>query len=145
MTAKAMDNIAPVTYIDAAGNPTANTCVLTATLDATARRAPLPRGFNGNWIRVLPVGAAVRWTLFAVLQGNTVPAAATVLAAPAAADPPTNNTTSGSYVPDGQEKERESPYVPEGATLYIAWQGSGAGTFLQIEKGSGRPGTVSEP
>lgn len=145
MTDKAKDNIAPVTLVDAAGAPSANTTVLTATLDTTARIAPLPRGFHGNWIRVRPVGAAVRWTLLVILQGNSVPAAATVMANPAAADPPTNNGTSGSYVPDGTEVEREGPHVPEGARLYIAWLGQGAGTFLQIEKGSGRPGWVNEP
>jgi hypothetical protein len=145
MSGKAADSIAPVTLIDSSGTPTANTCTLTATITGSAQRAALPAGFNGSFIRVRPVGAAVRWTLFVVPAGGTVPAAASILVAPTPADPPTNNTTTGSYVPDGIEVEREAPYVAPGGTLYIAWLGSAAGTFLQIEKGSGKPGVVAEP
>lgn len=141
MTAKAMDSIAP------SGNGTDNTLTGVATLDTTQRNAPLPRGFNGNYIRVKPVGAAVRWLLAVVAQGVAEPAANTMIdnATATAADPPTFGAKIGSHVADGVEVERECPYVPEGSVLYIAWQGLGAGTFLQIEKGSGKPFTTLEP
>lgn len=140
MTAKALDNIAPT------GNGTDNSLTGVATLDATQRRAALPNGFAGNWIRVKPVGAAVRWLLQVVLQGAAVPGAAAMIdnATAIAADPPTFGPKIGEHVADGIEVERECPNIPPGAALYIAWQGLGAGTFLQIEKGSGKPFTTNE-
>jgi len=138
MTAKALDNIAPV------GDGTNPTLTGVATLDATQRRAALPVGFHGNWIRIKPVGAAVRWVLRALPAGAAVPTAASMIdnATAVAADPPTFGAAIGSHVADGVEVERECPYVPPGGSLYIGWQGLGAGTFLQIEKGSGKPSTT---
>lgn len=141
MSSKAFDNIAPT------GDGSADALTLVATLDATARRAPLPRGFGGNFIRIMPIGAAVRWKLQIVLQGAVVPAALAMIdnATATVNDPPRQGPLIGSYVADGREVERECPYIPDGAALYIAWQGAGAGTFLQIEKGSGKAFTLNEP
>lgn len=139
MTAKASDNIAP------SQDGTNNTLTMLATLDTTARFMALPAGFQGNFFRVRPVGAAVRWVVRCVPQGGTVPANALAMidaTVAVAADPPAQNPKLGSYVPDGVEVERELPYC--NGTLYLAWQGTGAGTFVQFEKGSGKPATVLE-
>jgi len=138
MTLKATDSIAP------SGDGTNNTTTLVATLDATARVFALPEGFKGNFIRIRPVGTAVRWVVRCVPAGTAAPTGAQMIAAPAAADPPTQGPLVGSYVPDGIEVERELPYCTNGGTLYLGWQGSGAGTFMQIEKGSGKPATLLE-
>lgn len=146
MTAKAMDSIAP------SGNGTDNTLTGVATLDATQRVFALPDGFASNYIRVKPVGAAVRWVVraVAVLPGATgivAPTAANMIdnATATAADPPSFGPKVGSHVADGVEVERELPGLPpNGGKLYFAWQGLGAGTFLQIEKGSGKPATTTE-
>jgi len=140
MTDKAKDSIAPV------GNGTGSTTVGVGTLDATARRFVLAGGFSGNWIRVKPVGAAVRWVVRVLEQGAAVPAAAAIIdnATATPADPPTFGALVGSHVADGTEVERELPYAPPGGSLVFAWQGLGAGTFIQIEKGSGRPGNLNE-
>jgi hypothetical protein len=140
MTAKSMDSIAP------SQDGTLNTLTMMATLDATARFFALPAGFQGNYLRVRPVGAAVRWVVRGVPQGGTPPANALAMidaTVAVAADPPAQSPKLGSYVPDGTEVERELPYC--NGTLYIAWQGTGAGTFVQFEKGSGKPATVLEP
>ena len=141
MTAKAMDSIAP------SQDGVLNTLSLVGTLDTTARFFALPAGFNGNWIRVTPVGAAVRWVVRCVARGGTAPADALAMidnSTATPADPPAAGTKVGSYVPDGQTVERELPYC--NGTLYFAWQGAAAGAGgLQIEKGSGKPATVLEP
>lgn len=140
MTLRATDSIAP------SQDGTNNTLTMVATLDTTARYMALPAGFPGNFIRVRPVGAAVRWVVRCVAQGGTPPANALAMidnSTATAADPPSQGPKIGSYVPDGVEVERELPYC--NGTLYLAWQGTGAGTFLQIEKGSGKPATVLEP
>jgi len=140
MTAKAMDSIAP------SGNGTDNTLTGVATLDATQRVFALPAGFGGNFIRVKPVGAAVRWVVRAVAQGVAAPTAANMIdnATATVTDPPTFGPKVGSHVADGVEVERELPGLPPGGTIYFAWQGLGAGTFLQIEKGSGKLATTTE-
>lgn len=141
MTTKAMDSIAP------SGNGTDNTLTLVGTLDGTARIFALPAGFRGNYIRVKPVGAAVRWVVRVVPQGTALPAANTVIDNTTAtpADPPTGGTKIGSHVADGVEVERELPYADRGSVIWFAWQGLAAGTFIQIEKGSGKPASVNEP
>lgn len=140
MTAKAMDSIAP------SGNGTDNTLTGVAILDLVQRVSALPDGFGGNYIRVKPVGAAVRWVVRAVAAGVAAPTAANMIdnATAVAADPPTFGPKIGSHVADGIEAERELPGLPPGGKLYFAWQGLGAGTFLQIEKGSGKPATTTE-
>lgn len=141
MTDKAKDSIAP------SGNGVENTLTLVGTLDATARIFALPAGYRGNWIRVKPVGAAVRWIVRVVPQNTALPAAATVIdnATAVAADPPTGGTKIGSHVADGFEVERELPYADGGSVIWFAWQGLAVGTFLQIEKGSGKPAAPNEP
>lgn len=136
MTAKAMDSIALV------GDGTNNTPTATGELNTTARITALPAGFGGNFLRVRAVGAALRWVVRVVAQGGAAPAASDLIdnAQALTGTSLTFNTKIGSYVPDGTEVERELPYVPDGSTLYFAWQGLGAGTFIQIEKGSGKPG-----
>ncbi|HKY41386.1 MAG TPA: hypothetical protein VJN18_35880 [Polyangiaceae bacterium] len=140
MTAKAMDSIALV------GDGTSNTPTATAELTTTARISALPAGFSGNWIRVKMVGAAGRWVCRVVAQGGAAPAASDLIDNTQALTGTslTFNTKIGSHVSDGETVERELPSIPSGATLYFAWQGLAAGTFIQIEKGSGKPGSVSE-
>lgn len=137
MSAKATDSIAP------SGDGTNSNTTLVATLDGTARVFALPDGFKGNFIRVMPVGAGVRWVVRCVPPGGAAPTGAQMNVAPVPADPPQQGTTVGSFVADGREVERELPYCQ--GTLYFGWLGTGAGTFLQIEKGSGRPATILEP
>ncbi len=140
MTAKAMDSIALV------GDGTNNTPTATGEISTTARISVLPPGFHGNWLRVRAVGAALRWVVRVVAQGVAAPAASDLIDNTQATAGTTLafNTKIGSYVADGEEIERELPTVPPGSTLYFAWQGLGAGTFIQIEKGSGMPGRVNE-
>jgi hypothetical protein len=138
MTLKAQDSIAP------AGDGTNPTTVLYGTITGVAQVFALPEGFKGNWIRVRPVGAAVRWVVRAVAQGVAAPTGAAMNVAPVPADPPQQSATNGSYVPDGTMDERELPYCLPGGTLYFGWLGSAAGTFIQIEKGSGKPATLLE-
>lgn len=137
MTTKAMDSIAPV------GDGTNPTTVGVGTLDATARLWPMPPGYGGNWLRVKPVGAAVRWVVTVVKQGVSAPTAAQMIdnTTAVAAEPPAFGAKIGEHVADGVEVERELPTVQPGETLYFAWQGLALGTFLQVEKGSGMPGT----
>jgi len=139
MTLKATDSIAP------SGDGTNNTTVLYGTLDTTARVFALPDGFRGNWIRVRPVGAAVRWVVRCLPIGSSAPTGAQMNVLPVPADPPQQATTNGSYVPDGEMMERELPYCSPGGTLYFGWLGAAAGTFIQIEKGSGKSATLLEP
>jgi hypothetical protein len=138
MTAKAMDSIAP------SGDGTNPTTVMVATLDTTARVVALPDGFKGNFIRIRPVGAAVRWVVRCLPQGSAAPTGAQMNVTPVPADPPQQSITNGSYVPDGTEVERELPYCAPGGTIYLGWLGAAAGTFLQIEKGSGKHSTLLE-
>ena len=139
MTAKALDNMAP------SGDGTNATTVLVGTITGVAQVFALPEGFKGNWIRVRPVGAAVRWVVRCVAQGGAAPTGAQMNVAAVPADPPQQAATLGSYVPDGTEVERELPNCPPGSTMYFGWLGSAAGTFIQIEKGSGQPATLTIP
>lgn len=140
MTAKAMDSIALV------GDGTNNTPTATGELTTTARITALPDGFRGQFLRVRMVGAAGRWVVRIVAAGGAAPAAGDLIdnAQALTGTTLTFNTKIGSYVPDGTEVERELPYWPNGSTCHFAWQGTGAGTFIQIEKGSGKPGTTAD-
>src|SRR3990167_8184991 len=129
---KVEDNIALV------GDGTNNTPTATGEISTTARITALPAGFHGNWIRVRAVGAGLRWVTRVVAQTGAVPVAGDLIDNSQATAGTTLafGTKIGSYVGDGDEGERLLPYVPNGATLYFAWQGLAAGTFIQIEKGS---------
>lgn len=145
MQSKAAESLAPT------GNGTDVTTVIMFTLDATARSVALPASFWGQYIRVMPVGAAVRW----FLSNNKAAAIDNTVAVAGVGG--TQNAKLGSYIADGTERERLCPYPPttnSGATvsganvdgnIYLCWQGSGAGTFLQVEKGSGKPYVTTDP
>lgn len=147
MTAKALDNVAPFTITDGTNSvPTNNTPCGDASLDTTARMAALPVSFASNWIRVRPVGAAVRWLTVALQSSVSAPTASNFLDKTQATHAAglQFSTKIGRYVPDGTEDEKELPGVPPGYTLWFVWQGEAAGTFLQVEKGSGKPGSATE-
>jgi hypothetical protein len=142
MTLKATDSIAPFTQTDGTNTaPTTNTCSGDASLDTTARAAALGSGYPGNFLRVRPVGAAVRWLVVSMANGVT-PTAANFIDNTQATHAAglQFNTKIGSYVPDGVEVERELPGIAPGNVLWFIWQGLAAGTFVQVEKGSGKPG-----
>jgi hypothetical protein len=134
---KAEDMVAP------SGDGTNNTTVVTFTLDATARNVELPAFLYGEFIRITPFGANVYWylsrNLAAAVDRTVTPSAGTAKQA----------ANLGSRLADGFTVERLCPYVPSNtdqatpAKLYLVYQGDAAGTVLQIEKGSGRPYTVT--
>ncbi len=143
MTLKATDSIAPFTVTNGTDvAPTTNTCSGDASLDTTARMAVLGSGYPGNFIRVRPVGAAVRWLVVSLNASVTNPTASNFIDNTQATHAAglQFNTKIGSFVPDGIEVERELPGVASGNVLWFVWQGLAAGTFLQVEKGSGKPG-----
>lgn len=126
MDQKSSDSLSPT------GNGTDPTTVIALTLTTTARRIALPRGFYGEFFRVLAVGANAYWFL-------STSASAAVDRTIAPTDGGTTNASLGSYLPNGQERERVCPYADNSTTIYLCWQGDAAGTLFQIEKGSGRP------
>lgn len=147
MTAKALDNIAPFTVTDGTNvAPTNNTISGDASLDATARMAALPAGFAGNWIRVRTVGAGVRWLVVALNANVPAPTAANFIDNTQATHAAglQFNTKIGSFIPADTEVERELPNCSPSQVLWFVWQGTAAGTFLQVEKGSGKPGSAAE-
>lgn len=127
------------------GNGTDATTILVFTLTTTARNAVLPRGLYGNWIRVIPVGANMYWYL---AKGTTGGAAASAAVATAASTTGSatgaTGATVGSYLANGLERERLCPNANADESVYLCWVGDGAGTFLQVEKSSGKPMTNSE-
>lgn len=128
------------------GDGTNNTPTATGEISTTARITELPAGFYGNWIRVKAVGAGLRWVVRVVAATAAAPAASDLIdnAQATAGTTLAFNTKIGSHVGDGTEVERLLPYVGSGFKLYFAWQGLAAGTFIQIEKGSGKPATSTE-
>jgi hypothetical protein len=127
------------------GDGVAVTTIVLFTLDTTARSVALPSAFWGQFIRVMPIGANVRW----FLSNNKAAAVDVTVAVPTAAG--ATNAKLGSYIANGTERERICPSpatVSGGAVvgsatidgnIYLCWQGDAVGTFLQVEKGSGRP------
>jgi hypothetical protein len=117
------------------GDGTANTTVAAYLLDTTARNSALPAYMYGEIIRVTPFGGNAWWYI------STSDSAA-VDRTVAATDAGATGATVGSRVANGVTVERLCPYVRQGETLYLVWQGDATGV-LQVEKGSGRPFTVT--
>jgi hypothetical protein len=129
---KAEDMVAP------SGDGTNNTTVLALTLDTTARNIELPPYMYGEFIRLTPFGANVYWfisTSASAAVDRTTAAGATSALASAA--------TRGSRLDNGSTIERLCGYARPGQKLYLCYQGSAAGDFLQIEKASGKPQAVT--
>lgn len=128
------------------GDGTNATTVDVFTLTTTARNAPLPRGFYGNFVRIIPVGANMYWFL---AKGTTGGAAASAAVAAAASNTGSNSgstgATVGSYLANGAERQVLCPNANADETVYICWVGDGAGTFMQVEKSSGKPMTNADP
>lgn len=126
---KAADCLAPT------GDGTNVTTVVAFTLTTTARNVALPRGFYGEFIRVLAVGANAYW----FLSKN---ASAAVDRTVAPADAGQTNVSLGSYLANGDSREVECPGANSSETVYLCWQGDAAGTLFEVSKASGRPFTV---
>lgn len=127
---KAEDMLAP------SGDGTSDTTIVAYTLDTTARNAALPAFLYGEFIRVTPFGANVWW----YISTSSIAAVDRAVAATPTGEQAANL---GSRLDNGVTVERVCPYARQGQTLYLVWQGDAAGTVLQIEKGSGRPQTVT--
>lgn len=136
----------PEEILAPSGNGTDATTPIVFTLTTTARNAVLPRGLYGNWIRVIPVGANMYWYL---AKGTTGGAASTAAVATAASTTGSatgaTGATVGSYLANGVERQILCLNANADESVYLCWVGDGAGTFLQVEKASGKPMTNSEP
>jgi hypothetical protein len=136
----------PEEILAPSGNGTDATTVVVFTLTTTARNAALPRGYYGNFIRVIPVGANMYWYL---AKGTTGGAAASAAVATAASNTGSasgaTGATVGSYLANGAERQVLCPNANADETVYICWVGDAAGTFMQVEKSSGKPMTNSDP
>ncbi len=119
------------------GDGTNNTSVISFTLDATARNVAMPRDFYGQYVRMIPVGANLYW-YFSTSSSASVDRTVAASASGARA------ANLGSYIASGTERQPICPAANPGTTVYLVWQGDAAGTFLQIEKSSGRPLNASE-
>lgn len=118
------------------GDGTEDTTVVLFTLDTTARNAALPQWLYGEIIRVTPFGANVWWYISNSESASVDRTVAVSATGATAAD-------LGSRLANGVTVERLCGHAKPGDRLYLVWQGDGAGTSLQIEKGSGRPRTVT--
>jgi hypothetical protein len=130
MESKAANSVAP------SGDGTSNTAILGFTFDTTARNAELPAYLYGQFIRVTPVGANAWWYISNSASAAVDRNALVGITGGAAA-------TRGSYLANGSTVERICPYAAQGSKLYLVWQGDAAGTLFQIEKGSGKPYSVT--
>jgi hypothetical protein len=130
MESKAANSIAP------SGDGTSNTAILGFTFDTTARNAELPAYLYGEFIRVTPVGANAWW----YISTSASAAVDRTLAVSTTGGP---GATRGSYLANGVTAERTCPYARQGVKLYLVWQGDAAGTIFQVEKGSGKPFSVT--
>jgi hypothetical protein len=135
----------PEEILAPSGNGADATTPIVFTLTTTARNAVLPRGLYGNFIRIIPVGASMYWYL---AKGTTGGAASTAAVATAASTTGSiagaTGATVGSYLASGAERQVLCPNANNDESVYLCWVGDGAGTFMQVEKSSGKPMTNTE-
>src|SRR5678815_4393039 len=118
------------------GDGTANTDSLFFTLTGATANAAIPVGWEGQFVRIRPIGADM-WFFFS--SSNAATAVIGVSAADGGAA-----ATRGEFVPNGELFQCEVPYAREGAGVFFVRIGSGAGTGVVMTKASGMPGNNLE-
>lgn len=118
------------------GDGTNVTTVTVFTLTTSPNIAALPRGYYGNYIRIIGVGAGTFWFLTKNASAAVAAAASNTGSASGA-----TGATVGSYLPAATERHVLCPNAQPTESVYLAWVGDAAGTYLQVEKSSGLPAT----
>ena len=117
-------------------NGTDNSDVLRYTLETTTAVDLIPVGWQGQFVRMRPVGGDLYY-LFSTLSTQTVTNDAAAAAGGAGA-------TRGEYVPSGECLEVQVPHSRDGVRLYFARLGGTASTSVYMTKASGKPGNNTE-
>lgn len=125
MTTKAEDVLA------ASGDGTNPTTVARYTLELASASNAVPIGWQGQWVRIRPVGGDMYY-FFSKTAGATA-------ANPAAAADGGFGATRGEYVPSGERIEVLVPYAKDGDAVYFVRLGGTASTSVYMTKASGLP------
>lgn len=120
----------------------ANTDVIMFTATTASKVNAMPRGFEGQYVRIQPIGTDMYY--FWAIDADAATTAVIALP-PAASDAGAQAVNQGELIKSGAILEVEVPSPPPGKSVYFCRWGVTVSQSVQITKASGKPGDNFNP